>query len=49
MKIMMPSSDERHNNINIVGLALSVGGERERGGGCWRRSRSERGVLSSLP
>lgn len=24
---MMPSSDERLNNINIVGLALSEGGE----------------------
>lgn len=30
---MMPSSDERLKNINIVGLALSESGERGLGGG----------------
>lgn len=28
---MMPSSDERANNVNKVGLALSAGGERGQG------------------
>lgn len=49
---MMPSSDERLKNINIVGLALSESGERGLGGGGLKeeqRGGGEGGVLSSLP
>lgn len=51
---MMPSSDERPNNINKVGLALSAGGERGWGGvkggaGGELGGVGVGGVLSSLP
>lgn len=57
---MIPCSDERLNNINKVGLALSEGGERDFVGGVdeeeqegwglgWVVGGGREGGLSSLP